>query len=159
PPVVRWQDYKGPFAKAVGVFGRRLESKSVHPHYEPGELLCTLQPKDKFLLFVRDTVDPLTFVAASFSAGLGQAQNSDPSYGQGLTGYGKRFGIAIVDQAQGDFFGDFLYPTVFFEDPRYYRLGRGATSRRLAHALEHAVFAYNPDGSRMFNFSVWLGTT
>src|SRR5690348_8248856 len=27
PPVVRWQDYQGPFAKVVGAFGRKLERK------------------------------------------------------------------------------------------------------------------------------------
>src|ERR1017187_5797968 len=41
PPLVRWQDYQGPFAKVVGAFGRKVERKSVHPvHYKSGVLLC-----------------------------------------------------------------------------------------------------------------------
>ena len=160
PPVVRWQDYKGPLEKTVGIFGSRLERKSVHPpHYKPGAMLCTLEPRDKLFLFFRDTVDPLTFLSAGFNAGLSQAQDDDPSYGQGAAGYGKRFGFSLIDQAQGDFFGDFLYPTIFSEDPRYYRLAHGSTRRRLWHVLEHAVVAYHENGESTFNFSLWLGTT
>jgi hypothetical protein len=160
PPIVEWQDYKGPFDKTVGIFGRRLERKSVHPpHYNSGDILCTLDPKEKLFLFFRDTVDPFTFLSAGFNAGLSQAQNDDPSYGQGVAGYGKRFGFSLIDQAQGNFFGDFLYPTIFSEDPRYYRLAHGSTGRRFLHVLEHAVIAYHPNGESTFNFSLWLSTT
>ena len=159
PPVVRWQDYQGPFAKVVGAFGRKLERKSaVAPHYKPGAKLCTLEIRDKFRLFVDDTIDPITFLNAAFNAGLGQAQNSDPSFGQGAAGYGRRFGVNMIDQAQSEFFKDFAYPTIFFEDPRYYRLGYGGTQRRLLHALAHAVVAHHEDGTPMPNYSEWLGT-
>ncbi len=159
PPIVRWQDYQGPFAKVVGAFGRKLERKSaVAPHYKPGAKLCTLEIKDKFRLFVDDTIDPITFLNAAFNAGLGQAQNSDPSFGQGAAGYGRRFGVNMIDQAQSEFFKDFAYPTIFFEDPRYYRLGQGPTQRRFLHALAHAVVAHHEDGTPMPNYSEWLGT-
>ncbi|MGC1912355.1 MAG: hypothetical protein WA660_11025 [Candidatus Acidiferrales bacterium] len=159
-PMVRWQDYDGKFAKTVGVFGRRLERRSVGDwHYKPGAALCTLEVKDKFKLFVEDTLDPLTFVSVGFNAGISQAENSDAKFGQGAQGYGKRFGAAMADQASGYFFKDFLYPTIFSEDPRYYRLGRGTAGQRLRHALTHVVVAHKEDGSQMFNFSEWLGTT
>jgi hypothetical protein len=93
PPLVRWEDYQGKFKKLVGTFARKLERKSVHPpHYKPGAVLCTLEVKDKFLLFVQDTFDPVTFLNVGFNAGLDQAQNTDPAFGQGAAGYGKRFG-------------------------------------------------------------------
>ena len=143
PPMVRWQDYKGPFAKVVGTFGRKLERKSTHdPHYKPGALLCSLDANDKFLLFVDDTIDPVTFLGAGFSAGIDQAENTDPDFGQGAAGYGKRFGAELADSASSDFFKDFAYPTIFSEDPRYYRLAHGSGESRLLHALEHAVIAH-----------------
>ena len=162
-PMVRWQDYDGKFAKVVGAFGRKLERRSAANatsgmHYKPGAVLCTLEVKDKFKLFVADTVDPLTLLGVAFSAGLAQAENSDPQFGQGAQGYGKRFGAALADQASGYFFKDFAYPTLFFEDPRYYRLGHGKAGPRLLHAIEHSVLAHREDGSTMFNFSEWLGT-
>ena len=157
--MVGWQDYQGPLAKVVGVFGRRLERKEVSvPKYKPGAKLCTLEVKDKFLLFLGDTVDPVTFLSATFNSGISQAENDDPSYGQGAAGYGKRVGFNLIDQAQSDFFGDFAYPTIFSEDPRYYRLGSGSTGRRFLHAVEHAVVAYNVDGTEMPNYSLWFGT-
>jgi hypothetical protein len=159
-PMLRWQDYKGPFAKIVGMFGRKLERKSVHPlHYKPGAILCTLELKDKFILFVEETFDPVTFLNAGFNAGISQAENNEPAFGQGATGYGKRFGANFVSQASSQFFKDFAYPAIFSEDPRYYRLGHGASGRRLLHAAEHAFVAHRENGRTMLNFSEWFGTT
>jgi hypothetical protein len=158
PPVVSWRDYQGPMAKAVGLVGRRLDRKSVHaPHYKPGAILCTLSVKDKFVLFAENTVDPITFLSAAFNSGISQAENDDPSFGQGAAGYGRRFGTNLLDQAESDFFKDFAYPSIFSEDPRYYRQIHGSGRSRLLHALEHSVVAYREDGTRMFNFSEWLG--
>src|SRR4029077_9538150 len=81
PPLVRLQDYNGPLQKTVGLFARQLERKSVRsPHYRPGPMLCSLDLGDKFLLFVRDSFDPVTFIASAFNAGLDQAENRDPSF-------------------------------------------------------------------------------
>lgn len=159
-PLVSWQDYQGKFNKVVGIFGRKLERKTVHaPHYKPGVALCTLDLKDKFILFVTDTIDPVTFLGVGFDAGLDQAQNNDPRYGQGAAGYGKRFGANYAGQATTEFFKDFAFPSIFSEDPRYYRLARGSGKRRILHALGHVFVAHKEDGSYMFNFSEWLGTT
>ena len=159
PPMVRLEDYDGPLKKTVGTFARPLERKAVHPpHYKPGAILCTLKLKDKFELFVQDSLDPVTFLATGFSAGLDQAEDSDPSYGQGAEGYGRRFGAEFAGQASSRFFKNFAYPWIFSEDPRYYRLAHGRPRTRLLHALEHAVVAHRDNGKRMFNFSEWLGT-
>jgi hypothetical protein len=157
--MLRWQDYRGPYAKIVGTFGRRLDRQSVHPpHYKPGALLCSLTTKGKFVLFVEDSVDPVTFLGAAFNAGIDQAEDSDRSFGQGAAGYGKRFGAELADNASGEFFKEFLYPTIFSEDPRYYRLAHGSARERLLHALEHVVVAHQENGGHMFNFSEWLGS-
>lgn len=159
PPLVRLQDYDGPLKKTVGLFARELERKSVRPpRYKPGLMLCSLDLGDKFLLFVSGTFNPVTFIASGFNAGLDQAANRDPSFGQGAAGYGKRFGASFADEASSKFFRDFAYPSIFSEDPRYYRLGRGSSGRRLWHAVEHAFVAHRDNGDRMINVSEWLGT-
>jgi hypothetical protein len=56
------------------------------------------------------------------------------------------------------FFKDFAYPTIFNEDPRYYRLAHASGGKRFLHAIEHMVVAHTDNGNRMFNFSEWLGT-
>src|SRR5438552_507665 len=80
-------------------------------------------------------------------------------FGQGAAGYGRRFGAGLGGAATSQFFKDFLYPTIFSQDPRYYRLGQGSTRNRFFHALEHSLVAHRQNGSRMFNFTKWLGTT
>lgn len=162
PPAVSWRDYQGPFEKTVGIFGRSLERRSVyasHPsRYKPGAMLCTLQLKDKISLFIQDSVDPVTFLGAAYAAGVSQAKNYDPSFGRGAIGYGRRFGAVMADKASSAFFKDFAYPTLFSEDPRYYRLAHGGFSQRLFYAASHSFVAHREtDGARMFNFSEWLG--
>jgi hypothetical protein len=159
-PMVSWKDYQGPFQKVVGAFGRRLDRKSTYPaHYKPGAVLCVLTLHDKFMLAVRDTFDPITFLGIAFNAGISQAENNDPSYGQGAEGYGRRFGAGVAGQASSEFFKVILYPTIFSQDPRYYRMAHGSTGKRFLHALEHSVVAYKEDGTHTFNFTEWLGTT
>jgi hypothetical protein len=158
-PMVRLSDYNGPFKKVVGEFARPLERKTVHQrHYKPEAKLCTLKLKDKFILFVQDSVDPVVFLGTAFDAGLAQAQDDDHSYGQGAKGYATRYGADFAGGTTSRFFKDFAYPWIFSEDPRYYRLGRGNGKQRFLHAVEHAVVAHRDDGRRMFNFSEWLGT-
>lgn len=156
--MVQLKDYNGPFHKIIGTFTEKLDRQSVHaPRYKSGAVLCSLQVKDKFLLFLRDSVDPETILGANFDAGISQARNDDPSFGQGGAGYGKRLAAAYTDEVQSRFFKEFAYPTIFSEDPRYYRLGQGSAKRRFLHAVTHAVVAYNDNGHPMFNFSEWLG--
>jgi len=164
PPPVSWQDYNGPMAKVVGAFGQKLDRVSVpspSPHlYKPGTVLCSLTLGGKLLLFTEDTFDPITFLGVGFNAGISQAQNTNPSFGQGAAGYGRRFAANFVDHASPAFFKGVVYSEVFSEDPRYYRLGSGAPKRRLFHALEHCVVAHKEEnGATTFNFSEWLGTT
>ncbi len=159
PPLLRWQDYQGPFQKAVGLFAGKLELKAAHPpHYKSGTVLCSLEVKDKFVLFVRDTFDPISFLEAGFNAGLDQGSDRDPTFGQGAEGYGKRFGADFAGQTTWRFFTDFAYPAIFSEDPRYYRLIHGSGKRRFLHAVEHTFVAQRDSGKHMFNVSEWLGT-
>jgi hypothetical protein len=158
PPMVQLQDYNGPFQKVIGTFTRKLDRQSVHlPHYKPGLVLCSLEIKDKFFLFLHDSIDPETVLGAGFDAGISQAMNDDAPFGQGGEGYAKRLAASYTDEIQFRFFKEFAYPTVFSEDPRYYRLGEGPVGRRFLHAVAHSVVAYRDNGRPMFNFSEWMG--
>jgi hypothetical protein len=161
PPLVRWEYYRGPLKRAEGLFARKLERKAVllpRYYYKSDTLLCSLEPKYKFRLFAADTFDPVSFLTAGFNAGIDQAVNRDPGFGQGATGYGQRFGIEFAAQTTWRCLKDFAYPTVFSEDPRYYRLAHGGSRRRLLHAAAHSFVAFRDDGKYMFNYSEWLGT-
>ena len=106
----------------MGAVGRKVERKSVHPprspHYKAGALLCTLDVKDKLRLVAQDLVDPITILSLGFNAGIGQAENSDPPFGQGAAGYGKRFGAGVADTVSGGSSSLFSTRQIFSEDPR-----------------------------------------
>ncbi len=152
-------DYEGPLKKIVVYFARKPEIKTVHPHSRSGLTLCALDASEKFHLFTQDTIEPVTFIGAAFDAGLAQAEDNDPSFGQGTAGYAKRYGAALTDSVSSGFFHTFLFPVVFRQDPRYYRKLEGKVPARFGHALSHVFVAKSDSGRKAFNFSEWLGTT
>jgi hypothetical protein len=117
-----------------------------------------LTPRGKWRLAVEDITDPFTFGAIAFEAGIAQAHDDFPGYGQGAAGYGKRFGAGLADVAAGGFFGTFLFPSLLHQDPRYYRLGSGPFKKRLGHALIRPVLTHKDSGGHAFNWSGILGS-
>lgn len=152
-------DYKGPLQKIVVYFARKPEIRTVHPHPRPGLTLCALDATEKFHLFTQDTIEPVTFIGAAFDSGIAQAEDNDPSFGQGTAGYTKRYVAALADSVSTGFFHTYLLPVVFRQDPRYYRKLEGNAPARLGHALSHVFVAESDSGRKTFNFSEWLGTT
>ena len=54
-----------------------------------------LSTGQKYQLFFKSATDPWPFVLTAFGAGIDQAENSFPEYGQGVEGYAKRWGAAL----------------------------------------------------------------
>lgn len=152
-------DYSGPLSHLVSRFSERIESTTVHIPRHHGLKPCSLSAGDKFHMFVESTSDPLNYLGAAWDAATAQMDRDDPSYRQGMPGYGKRYGAAVTDNVTGDFFGVFLYPSLFRQDPRYYRLGQGSAAHaRLGHALAHRFVTCGDSGKKMPNYSEWFGT-
>ncbi|MFB3917359.1 MAG: hypothetical protein ACE14M_11555 [Terriglobales bacterium] len=116
-----------------------------------------LTPKQKFVLSARQAVDPFEWVFVGIVAGVGQARNSYPEFGQGAEGYGKRYGAAMADQADTNFLSVFLYPTLLKQEPRYFRMGEGSFKHRLGYALKKEFVTRSDRGTRQFNWSSVLG--
>ena len=150
-------EYNGPLKRVASWFSRKPEIATV-PARKNGKRVCGLDAEQKFQLFVRTTVEPVTFLGSAVSAGVSQAQNEDREFGQGAEGIGKRYGAAFADRATWNFFGKFFYPAVFQQDPRYFRQGRGTTQSRLGHALAHSFVARSDSGNAMPNLSLWAAT-
>jgi hypothetical protein len=151
--------YSGPFNQLGARFSQKVDRVTVHtPRHHTSLKPCSLSAGEKFRLAVNDTIDPVNFIGAGWSASLAQADHDDRAFGQGSAGYSKRYAAALADNATGDFFGIFLYPAIFHQDPRYYRVGHGTVESRLGHALEHRFVAVGDSGKRTFNFSEWFGT-
>jgi hypothetical protein len=112
----------------------------------------------KFDLTFRTYMTVFPYLSAGFQAGLSQAFNSFEGYGQGASGYGKRFGSALLDGADSAFFSNFLYPVIFKQDPRYFRLGEGTKKRRIWYVMEQEfVTKKDSDRKPTFSYSNVLG--
>ncbi len=90
-------------------------------------------------------------------AGLEQASDNIPEYGQGFEGYGKRYITAYADNAVEDFMADAILPSLLRQDPRYYQLGHGGFARRMFHAFSRLFITRTDSGTEQFNYSEVLG--
>jgi hypothetical protein len=124
---------------------------------ENTENIPPLTSGDKFKVVGRSLIDPSEFVLIGFVAGLGQASNSNPSYGQGAQGYGKRYATAYADNAIENFMASAVLPSLLHQDPRYYQLGHGGFLRRTGHALSRVVMTRSDSGRSQFNYSEVFG--
>jgi len=105
-----------------------------------------LSPGQKFHLFFKGAFDPYQFVLAGIDAGIGQAENENPGYGQGFEGYAKRYGANYADNFSGNFFGNAVLPTVLHQDPRYFRLGHGSIVHRALYSISTTFRTYGDNG-------------
>jgi hypothetical protein len=112
-----------------------------------------LSPQQKIDLLFHNTVNPFPFVVAAVNAGISQADDKFPGYGQGLTGYGKRFGAAYIDGADGKLWGSAILPIILRQDPRYFRKGTGSFSSRLLYSVSTIVWSKNDNGTWGPNYS------
>jgi hypothetical protein len=115
--------------------------------------LPPLTPKEKFQVTARGVFDPFEFVLIAFVAGINQASNSNPTYGQGMQGYAKRYGTAYADNAIENFMASAVFPSILHQDPRYYQLGQGGFWRRAEHAVGRVLITRSDDGEKQLNYS------
>ncbi len=106
-----------------------------------------LSSGQKFELFFKSETDPWPFALAVIVAGVNQASDSEPEWGQGMQGYAKRFGAAYSDSFIGNFFGNAVLTSVLHEDPRYYQKGTGSKMRRFLWAATSTVWCKRDNGS------------
>ena len=116
-----------------------------------------LSAATKFKLTAKTMTDPITVSFIGAIALLGQARNSDPTYGQGFTGYDKRFATFYADTGIGTLMTSSVFPTVLHQDPRYFQLGQGGFRRRFVHAAASILVARSDAGELQFNYSQVVG--
>ena len=116
-----------------------------------------LTPGQKFKVTARGLFDPFEFVLIGVVAGINQAADSNPSYGQGMEGYGKRYATAYGDNLIENFMSSAVLPSILHQDPRYYQLGHGGFWRRSAHAVERVFVTRSDSGQQQVNYSELVG--
>jgi hypothetical protein len=124
---------------------------------ENASSLPPLTTGQKFKLVAEGTFDPVEFAFIGLESGVNQASNTNPTFGQGLKGYGKRYALAFGDNTVENFMTGALYPSVLRQDPRYYQLGKGSVLHRVAYAGLRVLITRSDSGKTEFNFSEILG--
>jgi hypothetical protein len=118
-----------------------------------------LSVKEKWLLAVKQTIDPFNIGTAFFTAAESQAGNQTPKYGEGWANYGRRAGAAQLDFASQNFFSAGLLAMVLHQDPRYFRRGpQTKLVHRVFYSIAQLVICRQDSGRLAFNASNIGGT-
>jgi Carboxypeptidase regulatory-like domain len=121
------------------------------------EHAAPLTVKQKFSMAARGTFDPVSMIGVGIGAGIEQAMNTYPGYGQGAEGYAKRFGAKFADGRSSDFLTHAVFPSLLHQDPRYYYQGSGSIKSRVVHAVSSAFITCSDSGLTQPNYSYLLG--
>ena len=116
-----------------------------------------LSSKQKYELFFKSASDPWPFVLTAVGAGIDQADNSFPEYGQGVEGYAKRWGAGYTDYFTGNLLGNAVLASLFREDPRYFQKGTGSFTGRALWAAGGTVWCKRDNGTWGPNYANVLG--
>jgi hypothetical protein len=136
--------------RILGIFPNfRAVSADVHLPPQP--------IKEKFLTATQDSFDYSALFIPGIVAGYNQATNNTPEFGQGAAGFARYYWHAYVDQANENYFVEFIVPAITHEDTRYYTLGRGGFWKRAGYSLSRAIITRNDAGHDTFNISEVVG--
>ena len=116
-----------------------------------------MKPQQKFKVAAHFAFDPVSIALNGVAAGVEQATNTYPGYGQGATGYFKRFGASLADSVDSTFLSGAVFPVLFHQDPRYFFKGTGSTLSRVLYAAEFVVRTRDDHGRWRPNYSLILG--
>ena len=112
----------------------------------------------KFKVVARSAFDYTEYPWYAILAGIGQAENSEASYGQGMEGYGKRYATQFADGTIENFMVGAVLPSVLHQDPRYYEMGKGGFWRRTEHAVGKVLITRSDSGNTQVNYSEIVGS-
>ena len=112
----------------------------------------------KFRVVGRSSFDYVQYPWYGFLAGISQAENSEPGYGQGAAGYGKRFGAAIADGTIENFMTSAVLPSLLRQDPRFFQSGKGGFWHRTGYAMSRVVVTRGDSGHSQANYSEIFGS-
>lgn len=116
-----------------------------------------LTTNEKYILAWHQMADFSAHFGNAFQAMLSQASDGQPHFGQGWDSYAARFGASEGDQVTSSLFIFGVYPTLFKQDPRYFRKGTGSVRPRIFYAVTRTVITRADSGRSTFNTSQVLG--
>ncbi len=112
----------------------------------------------KFKVVTRGSFDYILIPWYGFLAGISQAENSEPGYGQGAQGYGKRFGAYFADGTIENYFTGAVLPSLLHQDPRFFQESQGGFLHRTEYAVSRIFVTRTDSGREQVNYSEIVGS-
>lgn len=131
----------------INFFNRFMNGPEVKP----------LTPKEKAHLAAKNLLDPFNAVTILGNAAIAVGSNAYSPYGPGMPGFGRYVGVSYSEDMTGEFFGTFLIPSVFHQDPHYHREPQATIPHRILHAVVQVVWTQGDNGKGMPNYADVLG--
>jgi len=116
-----------------------------------------LTPRGKFNIAWHQFWDESAHYGNVIQAGISQAANGLPHYGQGWGAFGERYLAQEGDQFTGSMLIYGVLPSALHEDPRYFRRGRGSAWSRIGYAMSRVLIARTDSGKPTFNTCQMFG--
>jgi len=120
--------------------------------------LPPLTTGQKYKVVARGSFDYIQIPWYGFLSGISQAENSEPGYGQGAKGYGKRFASAFADGTIENFMTGAVLPSLLHQDPRFFQSGKGGFTHRTGYAVSRIFVTRTDSGGTQFNYSEIVGS-
>jgi hypothetical protein len=117
-----------------------------------------LTTKQKFAVVARGTFDPVQYPWWGLLSAIAQAQNSEPGYGQGWEGYGKRYGATAADSTIENFMVGAVFASALHQDPRFFQSSSGGFAHRTGYAISRIFVTRSDSGHAQFNASEIFGS-
>jgi hypothetical protein len=125
---------------------------------ENGSNVPSLTAKQKFAVVARGTFDPVQYPWWGVLSAVGQAENSEPAYGQGWAAYGKRYGTQAADSTIENFLVGAVFPSILHQDPRFFQSSAGWFGRRTWYSISRIFVTRSDSGHPQFNASEIFGS-
>src|SRR5665213_2472164 len=132
----------------------------VMPNYRAVSAGVTPQPftpHEAFMVATRNSFDYSSFVFVGITSLLAEGTNAHSQLGKGVPGFWPYYWRGWVDKTDGDYWVDFVMPSIVHQDERYYAKGEGGVLNRSVYAATRVLITPNFHGKNGFNTSEVLG--
>ena len=104
-----------------------------------GEVPPPPSAKEALLIATRNSFDYSALLFVGATSAIAEGANKHPHLGKGVAGFGRYYWRGFLDKTNGNYMVEFLMPTIFHQDPRYYALGHGGFFKRLGYSTSRVV--------------------
>ena len=132
----------------------------VMPNYRAvsaGEIPPPPTSREAFMVATRNSFDYSAFVFVGATSLLAEGTNAHSQLGKGVPGYWAYYWRGYLDKTDGNYWVDWVFPTAFHQDERYYAKGEGGIMNRSIYAATRILITPNYHGKNSFNASELLG--